>query len=246
MADQFITVATFHKTFEAQLAKNLLENEGIEAMMNGAFASDMLFSSLALGDQIVLQVREDEAQRAAGILAHAAAEARLDDDWEEQTEAGVWICSICGEPISNRLSMCYSCQTPKDSIRAAVPPDRDSIQTEARTRPSDEDLAKGDAIARSLSPKQPAPPQPAGHEEENIELPTATGDALARKAFVASLFGALMPILLPISWFYLFRAVFYSGETSAKGFRHFYAALFLNGAVALLIFALCAGAAKSH
>jgi hypothetical protein len=241
MADQFITVATFHKSFEAQLAKNLLENEGIEAMMGGEFASDMLFSSLALGDQIVLQVREDEAQRAAGILAQAAAEARLDDDWEEQTEAGVWICSICGEPISNRLSMCYSCQTPKDSIRAAMPPDRDSIQTETRTRSSDEDIQKDAAPARSVVSQRPASPQSSEHEEENIELPTAIGDVLARKAFVASLFGALMPILLPISWFYLFRAVFYGGETSAKGFRHFYAALLLNGAVALLIFALCGG-----
>jgi hypothetical protein len=47
MSDKFITVATFNKTFEAQLAKNLLESEGIESIVGGAFSSDVLFGSIA-------------------------------------------------------------------------------------------------------------------------------------------------------------------------------------------------------
>lgn len=131
MTDKFVTVMTFNQSFEAQLAKNLLENEGIESLMSGEHTSDVLFGNPALGDQIVLQVREEDAQRAAGILAEVAA-AKLDEDWEEEAESGadVWICSICGEPISNRLSMCYSCQTPREGIRASVPRDQTAIQQE--------------------------------------------------------------------------------------------------------------------
>ncbi len=121
MSDQFVTVMTFNRSFEAQLAKNLLENEGIESMLAGELTADVLpFGQAGGSDQIALQVREDDAQRAAGLLAAVDA-AKLDDDWEDQAESGVWLCSICGEPVSNRLSICYSCQTPREGIRAGAP-----------------------------------------------------------------------------------------------------------------------------
>lgn len=129
MTEQFVTVATFHRTSEAQLAKNLLEEEGIASMLSGDLTADMLpFGQAGGGDQIILQVRENDAQRATVLLAEVAA-AKLDDNWEEEAEsgAGVWLCSICGEPISNRLSSCYACQTPRDAIRASPP--RDSISS---------------------------------------------------------------------------------------------------------------------
>ncbi|MGH7227094.1 MAG: putative signal transducing protein [Gemmataceae bacterium] len=136
MTDRFITVATFNRSFEAQLAKNLLENEGIASIVSGDITSDVLpFGQGGGGDQIVLQVTENDIKRAAGILAEVAA-AKLDDNWEEEAEsgAGVWLCSICGEPIGNGLSMCYACQTPRDGIRASPP--RDSISSrEERLRP---------------------------------------------------------------------------------------------------------------
>ena len=50
MSDKFITVATFHQSYEAQLAKNLLANEGIESILAGEFTSDVLFGNPALGD----------------------------------------------------------------------------------------------------------------------------------------------------------------------------------------------------
>jgi hypothetical protein len=129
MTEQFVTVATYNRTAEAQLAKNLLQEEGIASMFSGDLTADMLpFGQAGGGDQIVLQVRASDAQRAAGILAAVAA-AKLDDNWEEEAESGadVWLCSICGEPISNRLSICYACQTPRDGIRASAP--RDSISS---------------------------------------------------------------------------------------------------------------------
>jgi hypothetical protein len=140
MSDKFITVAMFHQSYEAQLAKNLLANEGIESILAGEFTSDVLFGNPALGDQIVLQVRQDDAQRAAGILAAVVGE--LDEDWEEQAEsgAGVWTCSICGEPISNRLSVCYPCLTPREGIRADAPRQRTATQPNPATLPSGEEI----------------------------------------------------------------------------------------------------------
>lgn len=226
MSDKFITVATFNKGFEAQLAKSLLENEGIASMVGGAISSDMLFGSLALGDQIVLQVREEDAQRAAGVLASAEAEARLDDDWEEKAEADVWICSICGEPISNRLSMCYSCQSPKDSIRAAVPRDSVAIQTDLTPMPTSRDIAEKPTPTIPVQ-KSSSASMPPEDDDENEPL-TKRGDDLARKAFLASIFAVVMPILLPVAWIMLLRAAFATDGTSAEGSRYFYAVLFLN------------------
>ena len=63
MTEKFVTVATFDKTFEAQLAKNLLEAEGIASTLSGEFTADMLPLGQAGGiDQIVLQVQENDAQ----------------------------------------------------------------------------------------------------------------------------------------------------------------------------------------
>jgi hypothetical protein len=138
MADKLVTVMTFSQSFEAQLAKNLLENEGIASAVSGEYSTDMMGLGFAQGlpHQITLQVREDDAPRAVALLA----EVELKKDWEEEAESGadVWICTICGEPISNRLSMCYACQTPRDGIRASAP--RDSIsKREERITPSNED-----------------------------------------------------------------------------------------------------------
>ncbi len=137
MADKLVTVMTFNQSFEAQLAKNLLENEGIECMVGGALSSDVLFSGLAGADPIILQVREEDAQRAVALLAAV----ELNKNWEEEAESGadVWICSICGEPISNRLSICYACQTPRDGIRTSVPRDSISTREERITPPRDDE-----------------------------------------------------------------------------------------------------------
>jgi rubrerythrin len=139
MADKLVTVMTFNNSFEAQLAKNLLENEGIVSVVTGEFSSDVLLGTVLGRNQIALQVHEDDAQSAVALLA----EVELNKDWEDEAESGadVWICSICGEPISNRLSSCYACQSPRDGIRAF--PRRDSISTrEERIAPPPDDKPK--------------------------------------------------------------------------------------------------------
>jgi hypothetical protein len=127
---------TFSNSFEAQLAKNLLENEGITSIMSGELSSDVLFGTGLSYHQIALQVREEDAQRAVALLA----EVELNKGWEDEAESGtdVWICSICGEPVSNNLSICYACQTPRDGIRASAPRDSISSREERISPPHDE------------------------------------------------------------------------------------------------------------
>ncbi len=132
MPDQLITVANYFLAYEADLARNLLESEGIRAFVNG----NMTGSLLPTGE-IQLQVSAADAPRAAAILAAQAAEASLDDDWEDQAEqgAGLWTCSLCGEPVANGMTVCHACQTPRDAIRPAItdirrepPPPADGIR----------------------------------------------------------------------------------------------------------------------
>ena len=97
MAGKLIKVMAFNDHFEAQMAKNYLESEGIPSTVAGELISYTLFGN-PLGDQIILQVHEEDAQRATGLLAAVAA-AKLEDNWEDEAESDdVWICSICGEP----------------------------------------------------------------------------------------------------------------------------------------------------
>jgi hypothetical protein len=251
MSDKFVTVMTFHQSFEAQLAKNLLGDEGINSMLSGELTADMLPLGQAGGsDQIVLRVHEDDAQRAAGILAAVAA-AKLDDDWEEQAESGVWLCSICGEPISNRLSVCYACQTPREGIRADTPRERTAIQLDPATLPTGEEVLKRDEISRTPAPTSPLLTLATLLEEKHEEvLPATAGDKLALRAFLTSWLGvfALLPsslglltlFFLPFAWYCLLRAVLSYDELSPRGARHLFGALLVNGFFVLIVLALCA------
>lgn len=140
MAGKLVTVMTFNQHFEAHLAKNYLENEGIASTIAGELTTESLFGRPVGGDQILLQVREEDAQRATGLLAAVAA-AKLEDNWEDEAESDdVWICSICGEPVSNLLSACYSCQTPREGIRDSAPHDRTAIQRDRSDIRAGEDI----------------------------------------------------------------------------------------------------------
>lgn len=229
MGDKFVTVATYNLPYEAELAKNLLQNEGIESFLTGGLTADVLFGNAGLADQVRLQVREDDAQRAAGLLAvHAAT---IDADWEERAEhdPDVWVCSLCGAPVSNQLTTCTGCQTPRASIRADRPrlpaPPVDAVQRrdEIAARPP-----------RASAPPAPAPAASAAGEEEPFpEVPV--GEDMARRAFIASLFGiAGVVILLPVAWYFLARTILSPGELSRVASRRFYLAILLSCGGAVL------------
>jgi hypothetical protein len=109
MSDRLVTVATFALDGEAQLARNLLEAEGIPAALGGEM------SAALIPGQIRLEVRADDAPRAVALLAAVS----LDKDWERQAARGVWTCSVCGDATAEGQAVCSTCATPRDAIRTA-------------------------------------------------------------------------------------------------------------------------------
>jgi hypothetical protein len=78
------------------------------------------------------------------------------------------------------------------------------------------------------SPPVIAPPAPEEEEAEEPLAATAEGDALAFRALHAAVFCVVFACLLPLAWWCLARVVFYKGELSRTGLRHFNVALVLT------------------
>jgi len=116
MSDPVVTVARFSNVLEAQLAKNFLENEGIDAQIVGDKASAMLQIG-TLGGLSEVYVKESDAERAAELLAEHFDKAKLDDDWMDRAGDDVWLCPVCGEAISDNLDQCAACSTRREGIQ---------------------------------------------------------------------------------------------------------------------------------
>jgi hypothetical protein len=215
---------------EAELAKGRLEDEGIQVFLGGDHAVSTFPGVLG---RIQLQVLEADRARAERILAILAGETALDEDWESQAEdgAGVWVCSLCGDPVRAGLEVCPSCRTPREAIRGSssdiTPPSRAPTN---RPQPADgvqrrDQLTPGPAAVVELP-----------LEGDDLDLPpleTFLGDDLAGRAFRAALFGLLfVPFSLYSVWL-LVRLGLFRGNLSAGGMRRFYAALLLNGVACL-------------
>jgi hypothetical protein len=168
--DPFVTVATYPSVIEAQLARNLLEAEGIEAVLLGEVNAFAEFT--ALGDQIRLQVRGPDARRAVSVLAAAAAEATLDDNWEDEAEAGLWACSVCGAAVSSEESVCRSCHTPRDAIRGEGPAPDVAVQPSPGPGRSGEGIQRREQIRPTASG---APRLPGADEAEPAAPRTPAG-----------------------------------------------------------------------
>jgi DNA-binding response OmpR family regulator len=67
MPDKLVTLATFSKTYEAELARNRLEAEGAAAHLSGEASAD-LWNLGTYFDTVQLQVAEADLERAGDIL----------------------------------------------------------------------------------------------------------------------------------------------------------------------------------
>jgi hypothetical protein len=112
-----VVVGSFGSAIEADLARNLLEREGISCLVDDADAKN-IFGMARLNISINLAVRAEDAPRAAALLAEAEMNATLDDDWESIAEQTA-VCTLCGEPLLSEEVVCSGCSTPRDGIRAA-------------------------------------------------------------------------------------------------------------------------------
>ncbi len=82
MSDKLVTIAQFPSYIEAEMAKQLLSDFGIEAVVSGDNASNAYSGIPALSD-VELQVFESQAQEAMEILESQQQES---DDYDDNDE----------------------------------------------------------------------------------------------------------------------------------------------------------------
>jgi hypothetical protein len=246
MSDNYITVAGFSEPIKAEIARGRLESEGIPAIVSGGLTTNNLFGNSNISGRVDLRVPAGDFARAAQILGECGDQSHLVDDPGD--EGPVWLCPLCGEPVRAVLPVCPACHTPRGSTPDANADDDGDDKPEVRiqtppasaTRITRDPVETGVATAEAIEPAlQSTDMEP---EVEVPPLATMVGDAMARRAFYAALFGPAAAGLLSLySMWLLLKLTFYRGELSAQGLRHMYMALGLNGAYMLLFCLLCGG-----
>jgi hypothetical protein len=149
MSDRFVTIASYAWTPEAQLARNLLETEGIQAFLLGELTADAL---TGLAGEAHLQVREQDAARATSILAAVSAKVSLDENWEAQAERGLCPCAVCGIAMQRGESVCPACGEPNTRITT----DRTGTWA-SRARQHDAEGVKKSAQEQANAPRSTLP-----------------------------------------------------------------------------------------
>jgi hypothetical protein len=254
MADDYVTVAGFAEPVGAEIARGRLDSEGIPAVVHGGLAASTLFGTSNIAGRVEVRVPAGDVARAVRVLLECGGGTHLSDEvlGEAADEGPVWLCPLCGEPVRAVLPVCHACHTPRG--RAPVVNARDDGEDEpeegiqayppAAARPAGERAEEGIRRPRDVTPESP-PAAPRARAEVGFDVPplaTMAGDALARRAFLAALFGPAAAGLLSLySMWLLLRLTFYPGALSARGMRFLYLAVFFDGLYLLLFLLLCAG-----
>ena len=82
MADKLVTVAEYMDSLKADMAKQVLEDFGIQAVIVGRNAADVFGGVTAYFTAIKLQVRQSDAARAKEILELSEMEFNADEPEE--------------------------------------------------------------------------------------------------------------------------------------------------------------------
>jgi hypothetical protein len=185
MSEGSVVVAKFSVPLEAEMAKGLLESEGIAAQVSGDLSS-AVYNVGAAGALVQLLVSAADADRAAAVLNDHKERLRHGDEWLEEAEEDVWVCSVCGTAVDKDLLECTACQTPKEAVLTGP-----GSRLHLRRATPDEDERKSDQIAPEPKPPVSDFPEP----EKDIEapnLPMLYASDLAWRAFL----GAVAPLLI--------------------------------------------------
>jgi hypothetical protein len=86
MADKLVTVAEYADSIKAEMAKQLLEDFGIRAVVVGQNAAD---GRIGVFETVKLQVLESDAARAAEILESSEMEYNIDEPEEPEEMEGL-------------------------------------------------------------------------------------------------------------------------------------------------------------
>jgi hypothetical protein len=155
----------------------MLENAGIAAQVTDDLTATMVNYGAA-GGMVDLLVAASEASRALALLQAHQESVRRDDEWMDETQEDVWVCSLCGTAVDKDGMECTACQTPRDAVQTG--PD---ARRHLRPAWPDELNEPRDRITA----EEPLAPPPVAEPDKEIEAPnllTLYGDGLARRAFL--------------------------------------------------------------
>ena len=214
MSEKLVTVASFATPFEAQVAKNRLEAEGIPAFLGDEESVGNLWHlGMALGG-VKLMVSDDHIQKAMDLLTilpeEELAETDPDPDSGEADSEAIqeaWTCPQCGNRVTADQGFCPSCDSSGDE------PDE----------------------ATFTSPKNDSGDSALPEDGSDLPFPLL-GDDIAFRALKAATFSLLFFPFAFYSCWLLFRLVTFPGHLSPQGTRNMLVALVLDFVVLIVFF----------
>jgi hypothetical protein len=117
-------VYTGRDEMDAHFVKGLLEQEGIEAVVQGA-ALEAAFSTLPLSDTSLPSVWVQDADEDRALLIvkdYAQVDAVNANDEVEETPRPTWKCANCGEAVEEQFSECWKCGHSRPTTAPVVDP----------------------------------------------------------------------------------------------------------------------------
>jgi Putative prokaryotic signal transducing protein len=172
-----VKVGSYGSRQEAEIARGMLEENGIPAFVQGGeMATTMFFAGTALGG-VVLQAPESRAEEARRILA---------DEFGNTDSIPAWRCSNCGADVDAGFDVCWQCG---ESFADAIPP----VQSTPTLDPQISTAASEPATTASPLADGYAGDRAAADSESEIP-----GDDLVVRALRSAVFGVF---LFPICFF---------------------------------------------
>ncbi len=232
MSDELVAVASYLAPVLAEIALSRLRAEGIECFSTGDVSAGTFAGVSGLGGPVAVHVRAADAPRARLLLAELGEPP--EPDWEAQAAAedGVWLCSLCGEPVPLDQSTCPGCEMPRDAVR------EERSRALPRPRPAGTGPEEGIQRPGQVMTGPPAVPEHELLEDapEMVDPETFLADELARRALRAAIFGPMACGLFNFySLWLLFRLCLMPGELSPRSSRRLALAFAINVLVAIFL-----------
>lgn len=186
--DSLVFVESFSTSIEAELFKNWLRNEGIEAFVDGTgVANALAHVGSALSGARVLVV-ESELAEAQQLLSQYR---------EVQGNKTSWYCSDCREYNEPSFDMCWKCQGARSEKEGQPPaPSKEVVSMESILNPNTAINSKPDFE----NPYESSVARKTAKNEEDTEAPLSAEQAenMIERAWRAAWLGPSVPVLLTL------------------------------------------------
>ncbi len=224
--DNLTEVANCATTFEAELIRNILDEHGIWAVVDGADLETLLsYIGSALGGVKVLVEKED---------LHEARQLVLSQREPNNDSSPGWYCHRCQEAIEPGFDLCWSCGQPRELTNSPIvdSPSPIEIGTSAQigNREEQDRHQLSSSAAQNQSTAEPETQSLSTRQTSATSEINSDAEEMLIRAWRASIFGLfLLPVILHLySMFLLLRASAIAENFTDSGNRRFYATLVIN------------------